>query len=172
METYIQTFHGHKIDFWNPDPDQFDIRDIAHALAVTPRFSGHTSRFYSVAAHSCMVSCLSDEGYKLQGLMHDATEAYLTDMPTPFKRAMPQYAEAEKRIWKAICAKFGLDEELHASVKRADRMCLMKEADALQPHRSDWGPDYEHHERAPKILSVYVDPKKYFLYIYDLHGGP
>lgn len=174
METYIQTFHGHKIDFFNPDADQIDIRDIAHALAVTPRFSGHTARLYPVAAHSCMVAALSDPEYRLQGLLHDATEAYLTDMPTPFKRAMPQYGEAEDRIWTAITIKFGLPYKMHESVKLADRMCLMKEADILQPNRQAWGDEYEAHPRAPAIFDYdgnHENLAGYFLHLFAEYGG-
>ena len=147
METYIQTYSGKKLDFWNPDPEQICIEDIAHALSHTARFSGHTDYFYSVAQHSLAVSSLCPDEHKLQGLLHDATEAYLTDMPTPFKNCLPDYKAAEGRVWNAIAEKFGLPYTMHRSVKMADRMCLMAEADELQPNRTDWGADYETFER-------------------------
>lgn len=170
--SYIQTFSGKQIDFFNPQPDQVDINDIAHALAYTPRFSGHTKRFYPVAAHSLMVAEISAPGHKLQGLLHDATEAYCTDMPTPFKRNMEQYQELEYRVWMAISEKFNLAPVLHSSVKLADRLCLMKEADELQPNRCGWGDEYEQHARAQKIWTGDVNKvKDEFLRAYKAYGG-
>lgn len=167
MSNFIQTFYNHKIDFYKPDPAEIDIRDIAHALANTPRFSGHTSRFYSVASHSISVACMVPPQHKLQALLHDATEAYLTDMPTPFKRLLPDYTRLEQRVWSAICAKFGIDETLHETVKTADKACLMKEADVLKPERSSFGDEYENHIRATSIMPSEQDIKEFFLAMYE-----
>lgn len=174
MSTYIQTYYGKKIDFFEPDPDQIDIRDIAHALVNTPRFSGQTSTFYPVAAHSIMVAAWSEKPWRLQGLLHDSTEAYLTDMPTPFKRNMPQYQEAEARVWDAICTKFDLPRVMHESVKWADKRCLMTEADALQPNRQMWEPEYEAIPRLPGIFHYDGNAdslRGYFMHLYEEYGG-
>lgn len=103
--SYIETFGGYRVDVLLPDPKQIMIEDIAHALAHVPRFAGHTSRFYSVGAHSINVARVVPKAHKLQALLHDATEAYLGDMPTPFKRVFGEYRAAEERLWKAIAQK-------------------------------------------------------------------
>ena len=58
--SYIRTYLGEK--FWplNPKAEEIDIRDIAHALALTCRFTGHCYCFYSVADHSLRVSKLAE----------------------------------------------------------------------------------------------------------------
>lgn len=166
MTSYIRTFNNKEIDFHSPDPGQILIQDIAHALSHTPRFSGHTERFYSVASHSIMVASMVPPPYQLQALLHDATEAYLTDMPTPFKRLLPDYQALEQRVWWAICAKFDIPIELHETVKFADRACLMKEADVLKPGRGSFGDEYENHVRASGIRESEVGVKEYFLLLF------
>lgn len=146
--TYIETYGGNRVDILLPDPAQITVEDIAHALAHVPRFAGHTKRFYSVAAHSINVARLVPDEHKLQALLHDATEAYLGDMPTPFKRVFGEYRAAEERLWKAIAQKFNVPVELHKSVKQADGVMLMTERDELKPHNGWWG-DYEDNLRVP-----------------------
>lgn len=82
----------------NGDPN---IEDIAHALANICRWTGHTSRFYSVAEHCIRAAAIAPSGCKLHVLMHDATEAYLGDVATPLKQLLPKYQEIESAhgIW-------------------------------------------------------------------------
>jgi 5'-deoxynucleotidase YfbR-like HD superfamily hydrolase len=83
--SWIQTYQGGCFEPFNPHPDQIHIRDIAHALALTCRFTGHCLDFYSVAQHSVMVSQIVSHKHALAGLLHDASEAYLTDVASPIK---------------------------------------------------------------------------------------
>ena len=149
MATYIETISGKKIDFWNPDPEQIDVEDIVHALLNIPRFGGHIRQFYSVMTHSYNVSKLVPKHLRYEAIMHDAAEAYLMDMPTPFKRQMADYQEAEHRLWLAICLKLGINPVLDPAVKAADTVALMTERDHLKKVNGDWGPEYEGVIRAP-----------------------
>lgn len=130
--------------YWpeDPRPGDFDIGDIAHSLAHQCRFGGHTSVFYSVAQHSVLVSQYCDPADALWGLLHDATEAYLVDVPRPVKRSrgMERYSEIEAAFMAAIAEQFGLPPEMPASVKRADEALLAAEARDLMPPHSvrDW----------------------------------
>src|ERR1700744_4853571 len=88
MNGWIQTFTGKKFSPLAPRPEDVDIRDIAHALAMKCRFNGHCSPFYSIAEHSVRVSWLLEQQGKreaLWGLMHDAADAYLPDLGAPIK---------------------------------------------------------------------------------------
>src|ERR1039457_6405429 len=117
---FIGTFSG--LRFWPlaPNPDDILIADIAHALAHQCRFGGHAWKFYSVAKHSVHVSQLCPPEHALWGLLHDASEAYLVDLPRPLK-LLPEFApyrEAERRSQRAVAVRFGLPEEQPASVRR------------------------------------------------------
>ena len=121
--------------FWplDPNPEKILIADIAHALAHQCRFGGHASKFYSVAEHSVYVSQLCPAQDALWGLLHDASEAYLVDLPRPLKR-LPEFApyrEAERRLQRAVAERFGLAPEQPASVMAADDTMLWIEAHSL-----------------------------------------
>lgn len=139
--TWLQTRGGKAFDLLAPHPDDVDILDITHALAHTCRFGGHCSRFYSVAEHSVLVSYVVPFEDALAGLMHDATEAYVVDVPRPLKLLLSNYAEIEARVAVVIAQKFGLGE-MPPSVKLADNTVLLAERDALMlPPPYPWGWD-------------------------------
>ena len=130
---FIGTFSG--LRFWPLDPNSAKIliADIAHALAHQCRFGGHASKFYSVAEHSVHVSQLCLPEHALWGLLHDASEAYLVDLPRPLK-LLPEFApyrEAERRLQRAVAERFGLAPEQPASVTEADDTMLWIEAHSL-----------------------------------------
>jgi len=75
------------------------IEDIAHHLALINRFTGATSRPYSVAEHSllcCEIAARAGASpiVQLAALMHDAHEAYVTDLSSPAKIAVNGYSMA------------------------------------------------------------------------------
>ena len=79
----MSTYTGKKFFPFDPRPEQICIEDIAHGLSMLCRFSGQCPYFYSVAEHSIyVVHCLPDN-LQLEGLLHDASEAYLADLPRP-----------------------------------------------------------------------------------------
>lgn len=155
---WMQTFTG--LQFWpmDPRPEDITVMDIAHSLAHQCRFAGHCTRFYSVAEHSVIASLLVPEEDRKWALLHDATEAYLVDLPRPVKKHSAigeHYKVAERRLMVAICQRFGLDPVEPASVKKADNVMLMTEKRDLMPNSPakwaeteepckftlpDWGP--------------------------------
>lgn len=142
--SWIQTFTGRKFDLADPQPDMVDIADIAHALSNVCRFTGHCREFYSVAQHSVYVAEQLPYPLKLQGLLHDAAEAYVTDLATPLKWMLPEYKEIEWRVWRAIAARFGVPTNLAPEVKAADTLLLMTErASLLGPQPEPWAPELE-----------------------------
>lgn len=123
----IRTFTGLYIDVFNPTPDMICIEDIAHGLSNVCRFAGQIPEFYSVAQHSVVVHNYVNKEHRLQALLHDASEAYLGDMPSPIKRKLPEYKKVEENLMKVISEKFDFDHNLHPSVKEADKKVLEKE---------------------------------------------
>ena len=130
---------GRYFDLMNPRPEDVDILDIASALSKLCRFTGHTSEFYSVAQHSYYVAKIVPPQYALQGLLHDASEAYIGDVASPLKMLLPDYKVVEQRVEAAIAERFGLPVKLHESVKHADLVMLATEQRDLMPkHDDEW----------------------------------
>lgn len=132
MSSTIQTISGKMVDPFAMRPEDLSVPDIAHALSQLCRFTGHTSRFYSVAEHSVHVSYLVPGHFALAALLHDASEAYLNDIAAPIK-ARPDFAfyrAAEDRLLALVLRHFtGWEGEgLPTEVKIADYAMLHLEA--------------------------------------------
>lgn len=146
-----QTFSGVKFHPLDPRPDEVKLVDIAHALSMQCRFGGHCQKHYSVAEHSLYVAWRVGDlvGMKwkdihqmpvptlqkiarvmLAGLLHDASEAYVVDVPRPLKSVLSGYVEIERRVMGAITTCFGLDADAfeHPAIKLADEELLATEA--------------------------------------------
>lgn len=116
MGTFIRLHSDKTYDFAAPDPDSICIEDIAHALSNMCRYAGHVPKFYSVAEHCVKLSAwMKTDGrpveLQLKGLLHDASEAYCVDIPSPLKH-MPEieagYMFHEQRAQQMIAAHFKL----------------------------------------------------------------
>ena len=140
---WMQKFTGRRFYPLDPRPEDIDPVDIAHALSLLCRYGGHVDRHLSVAEHCVLMSEVVPPEHALAALLHDATEAYVVDVPRPLKRYLTGYREIEARVWWAICVRFGLDLELPASVHEADDRIVLTERDELMSHaeRRAWGPD-------------------------------
>ena len=148
IEDFIETRTGKRVSVQDPQPDQFDIKDIGYALSNTCRFNGHSRGFYSVAEHSVAVALRLPDNLRLAGLLHDATEAYLGDIPSPIKQFLPDYQKIEARFEAAIAEKFASPEvsivprctaQEYAAIKAADIDALFTEAHFLiESEGKDW----------------------------------
>jgi 5'-deoxynucleotidase YfbR-like HD superfamily hydrolase len=143
--TWMQTFTGRKVFPLNLLPEDVCLADIAHALSMQCRFSGHVREFYSVAQHSVLVSVYCDPAYALLGLLHDASEAYLMDLPRPLKHSpfFAFYREQEAAAMAAILNHFDpfcmWPPHLQPSIKEADDRMLATEArDLMAPLHPEW----------------------------------
>ena len=126
---FITTQSGRAFYPFDPKPADVDLGDIAHALAQKCRWNGHTNRFYSVAQHSVLVARYTiAPADRLWGLLHDAGEAYLPDVPSPIKRFCPEIVEAENRILAAVAVAFDLPPMLPSTVHYADMLVRSAEA--------------------------------------------
>ena len=136
---WMQTFSG--AQFWplDPHPDEVDPVDIGHALSLLCRYGGHVDRFYSVAEHCVLMSLVVPAADALAALLHDATEAYVVDVPRPLKRFLNGYREIEAGVWNAICLRYRIAGDLPASVTDADDRILLTERNALMSRtRHPW----------------------------------
>lgn len=131
--TIITTHSGQQVDIESPVPDCILIEDIAHALSFLCRGSGQANFFFSVARH-CVYCALEAEarGFSrevvLACLLHDASEAYMTDVPKPIKdNLIPQYRQYEDALLDVIYEKFigrSLTQKELEQVSLIDRVLL------------------------------------------------
>lgn len=152
----IRTNSGLFINVFEPTKDVIAIEDIAHALASVPRFGGHLNRHYSVAQHSvmCMMEVAS-LGDKKAALMHDASEAYLGDIPTPIKARLPEYKVCEHNLMLMIADKFGFEYPLNEAVKDIDARMLQIEWDNLVLNDSKYFECWDHATAKETFLKMY-----------------
>ena len=140
---WIQTFTGQKFFPLNPRIEDIKIEDIAHALSMLCRYGGHSSWFYSVAQHCVLVSYQigGNNLLALTGLLHDASEAYLVDIPRPIKYSplLEGYRTLELNLEKMIAEKFGTLFPFPQEIYDADIEVYASEARILMsPIHPDW----------------------------------
>lgn len=139
MSEYITTYTGKHFKPMQPDPELIRIEDIAHALSLICRGNGHVHTFWSVGQHC--ICCAKEAAARglpdrmvLACLLHDASECYMSDVPTPFKKELPDYQEQEEHLLSIIYEKFlgsDLTAEEQAQLKRIDRAMLWYDLENL-----------------------------------------
>lgn len=134
----IRTYSGQYIDLLDPRPEHIHIEDIAHALSTMPRFAGHLKHPYTVAQHSIFCYHKAPSNHKLVALLHDATEAYLMDLPSPLKNALPGYKLIEAKLQRVIFDRYGVGCRIPEIVKQIDREALEWEWQNLAIDRRDY----------------------------------
>ena len=162
----LETVSGRKVDVSNPDPSSIVIEDIAWALSRMPRFSGHSIPYipYSVAQHCVQVAKdLAPHGPQIQmyGLLHDAAEAYINDLPSPVKHIPEIHAVIKKledslmsTIYTALDIKPPNEEE-ELIVKISDKIQQAVEAYNFMYSR---GHDWNLPKVSFKKLQQFEDP--------------
>ena len=128
---WIQLASGIAFFLDTVEDNEYRIADIAHALSNQCRFSGHTVDFYSVAEHSVYCSYLVPPRYALTALLHDASEAYIVDIPKPLKALLPEYCEIEDRVMAAIAKTFKIEYPFPKAIKDVDIQMLFAERNRL-----------------------------------------
>ena len=141
----MDTYTGRKFDPLRITADDIVLEDIAHALSLLCRGGGHITRFYSVGQHC--INCFREarargwsEKMQLACLIHDASEAYISDIVRPVKRHLSNYLEIEQMIMEKAAEKFGLEdltEEEKRKWKQIDDEILEHELFALMPGHQD-----------------------------------
>lgn len=111
MSDYITTYGGTHFVPVNPAAEDVHITDIAHALSMLCRGNGHVKQFFSVGQHCihCAVEAKA-RGYSdrlcLACLLHDASEAYMSDVTRPFKKYLKEYKVFEEKLLDVIYEKY------------------------------------------------------------------
>ncbi len=152
----IRTHSGLYMNVFEPTLDMLSIDDIAHGLSHQPRFAGHLDRHYSVAQHSILCCERAKPKNKLAALLHDGSEAYMLDMPSPIKARMPEYKAFEHHLMETIAKKFGFQYPYDPEIKEIDTFMLNLEFKKL----------VETNDMTFKCLTP-LQAKKEFLRVYN-----
>lgn len=180
MTSSILTSTGKWFDVLKPDPSQIDLQDIASALSKLCRFGGHCRKFYSVAEHSILTSemmlqCKSSDPLLIRwALLHDASEAYVVDIPRPAKRHLSEYIKIEDSIQRAIAERFGLPWPMPHEVHEVDNAVLALELRAYMPEQPEQllppMPELQLRGGLPTTLLSPTDAEQSFLKEASAHG--
>lgn len=151
QSAFMVTYSGVKFTIFDPQIEDIQIEDIAHALSQLCRFTGHTRHFYSVAEHAYLASKLVPPSFALEALLHDAAEAYCNDLSRPMKHhpRLTGYTEVEEIIDRAVRQKFGLPASMSPEVKDVDNKLVCTEGVQLMKEHA-WA---EGHPRYDFLLS-------------------
>lgn len=178
-DCYIDTLKGGKFFL---DVPLFDIEEIAHALGQKVRYNGHCRRFFSVAEHSLLVAGVMATlglGHPFEGLLHDAHEAYLPDVPAPWKPLMPDFCKIEKALEAKLRSAFGLPVVMSAGAKQADWIARAIEAKQLMASKGkEWFYPDGIREQANKFMDIRITgyppeiARDHFLAAFGELGGP
>lgn len=148
----LETVTGKLVDVVNPTPDMIDFEDIAWSLSRQSRFNGHTITLipYSVAQHSIQVAArvstfTTNVHVIMAALLHDAAEAYISDIPSPIKNIegfRSHIKQIEDKITNVIFEALDVPyptEGEWKTIKDADKWCQAIEAHAFMSSRgSHW----------------------------------
>lgn len=159
MKPELVTNSGRIINILNPNPESFCLNDIAFGLSRQLRYNGMTVLPYTVAQHSVIVSklCISPKA-QIVAMLHDASEAFLHDLPTPLKCLLPDYLSIETVFQSAIMdgilgggffENLQEAEEIDAEVKAADHTALIHEVNSIVTSPEAYGL-----EKLPEILVI------------------
>lgn len=147
---YITTYSGVRFFPLEPKAEDLRIEDIAHALSMMTRANGHLREFYSVGQH--VIACTREamaRGYSrrvaLGCLLHDASEAYMSDITRPLKQYLERYLSAEAVLQGMVYERYlgsPLTDEEQAQVHNVDNAMLYHEFKfysgfELEEYRSD-----------------------------------
>lgn len=158
---WTHTYTGDRCYPLLPEETSYNIEDIAHALSNICRYGGHTKYHYSVAQHSLAIAALCDDKQtKLYALLHDASEAYLGDVPRPLKNSgfYQEYKKVEQAMSDAILRSFGLDPSKVPEIVHAyDHHIVRNEATYVFDKEPEWAMQFEMLPADPRLFAR-MDP--------------
>ena len=174
MSEYITTYTGKHFRPLEPDPQLIKIEDIAHALSMICRGNGHVKTFGSVGEHCiCCAREAAERGMSermiLACLLHDASECYMSDVPRPFKKELPEYQKWEDHLLSLIYEKFlgsDLTEKEQIQLKEIDNAMLWYDLEELLEEKQ-YGEAPEIHVDLNYAVRTFSEVEAEYLEIYN-----
>jgi hypothetical protein len=178
MSNYITTYTGKHFEPANPDSDKICIEDIAHALSLICRGNGHVKTFWSVGQHC--INCAKEAWARglpnrmaLACLLHDASECYMSDIPRPFKKELPEYHKKEDQLLELIYRKYlgsALTDAEQQQLKEIDDAMLWYDLENLLDE-TQFGEIPEVHIDLDYTVRSFQDVEKEYLELFYLYSG-
>lgn len=173
-EVWIRTYTGGKVYFFEPEKSEINIMDVAHALSLLCRFNGAVVEPYNVAHHSCIVACevyreTESKSLALSALLHDASEAFISDIPSPFKAHFPGFKEIEIKMEEWLSKRFRFEYPFKPIIKKHDLKALSTEMRDLMNICDS--------HNLPEPYLEKINPlgwrrsREFFLELYKMFGG-
>jgi hypothetical protein len=127
-------------------PKDIKIEDIVHSTSKLCRYNGYVMEFYSVAQHMVLCCEMAErrhgKGTEIARacLLHDACETYISDIPWPIKRLLPDYEPLEDKVQSLVCQALGLSTagDVWRAVSQIDMDALKFEAFNLIHNPPEW----------------------------------
>lgn len=139
QEAILRMYDGTMVDALNLREDQVHPPNFIHALSLINRYAGNTVYPYSVAQHSLLLYDTVPEELKKAALIHDWSEALVSDIATPLKLLLPKMEEIEYKITKVICKALDVPVSSILYIKEYDRRIRQDEMQALFDPPYDYG---------------------------------
>lgn len=172
----MNTYTGENV--WPRNNTAPTIFSIGVGLGRTCRFAGHLKHWYPVLAHTIVVAELMSNSQRIHGLLHDAPEACVGDVPTPWKTQAAKKREHMllRRIYASLDLDWPRDPMAELAVDVADRTALAAEAHVLgHPAANEYWPTYD--ERAAELTLEQLEICRDYLeadvsgYVYENRVG-
>ena len=112
MAHSLQTYGGRFMWPLEPYADEIDVLSVAHGIATEFRYGGQSPWPYPVAWHCVALSHVVPPHLAQAALLHDASEAYLKDVPRTIRRQEPFksiYDAIERKLLIACFEHFDVD---------------------------------------------------------------
>lgn len=152
---WSQSYSGERYWSLDPLPEEVHLVDIVQGLVNAARYRGQTKFFYPVLTHCVLVSRAVEQralekGWSFQaskdaafeGLLHDASEAFLGDVARPLKRmrTMREYRNVEAKWEHAINNAFNIQPTKQTTklVKEVDTRIVLDEIWVLMKDPTMW----------------------------------
>ncbi len=122
-------FGGDSYNLLNFDAKHINVEKMAHSLSQQVRYIGNIYGFYSIAQHSWYIAhnflVRGEIDKALQGLFHDGSEHFVSDVQAPLKRLIQRdskiFQQIEPDIEAKIAAHFGFKYPYDEDVMAVDK---------------------------------------------------
>lgn len=142
------------------------IEDIGFGLSRIVRFAGQTKRFYNVLNHTLTVADIVPKEFMMPALLHDAPEAVVSDVPSPWKTQAAKDYEHEllERMTKVHWGedRWPWSDEERDVIAQADYIALAAEAHVLGHAEAEkWWPWAPHSHMPMFDLAIALTKQRF-----------